>query len=65
MVVGTATRYVMDSPGTESRWGRDFPRPFRPALGLTQPPYNGYWVIPLDKAAGAWQRTPTPIWRRG
>jgi hypothetical protein len=35
--VGTATRYVLDSPGIQSRWGRDFPHPSRPALGLTQP----------------------------
>ena len=31
--VGIATRYGLDGPGIESRWGRDFPRPSRPALG--------------------------------
>jgi hypothetical protein len=36
--VGIATRYGLDGPGIESRWGRDFPRPFRPALGPTQSP---------------------------
>ena len=36
--VGIATRYGLDSPGIESRWGRDFPHPFRPTLGPTQPP---------------------------
>jgi hypothetical protein len=36
--VGVATRYVLDGPGIESRWGRDFPQPSRPALGPTQPP---------------------------
>jgi hypothetical protein len=36
--VGIATRYGLDGPGTESRWGRDFPHPYRPALGPTQPP---------------------------
>jgi hypothetical protein len=36
--VGIATRYELDGPGIESRWGRDFPDPFRPALGHTQPP---------------------------
>jgi hypothetical protein len=37
--VGIATRYELDGPGIESRWGRgDFPHPFRPALGPTQTP---------------------------
>ena len=27
--VGIATRYGLDGPGIESRWGRDFPHPFR------------------------------------
>jgi len=36
-VVDTATRYGLDGPGIESRWGRDFPHPSRPALGPTQP----------------------------
>jgi hypothetical protein len=40
--VGIATRYGLDGPGIESRWGRDFPHPSRPALGLTQPPIQ--WV---------------------
>ena len=33
--VGRATTYGLNSPGIESRWGRDFPHPSRPALGLT------------------------------
>jgi len=33
MVVGTATRYGLDGPGIESRGGRDFPHPSRPAPG--------------------------------
>ena len=34
-VVGIATRYGLDGPGIESRWGRNFPHPCRPALGPT------------------------------
>jgi hypothetical protein len=36
--VGIATRYGLDRPGIESRWGRDFPHPSRPTLGSTHPP---------------------------
>ena len=36
--VDIATRYGLDGPGIESRWGRDFPHPSRPALEPTQPP---------------------------
>ena len=35
-------RYGMEGPGIESRWGRDFPHPSRPALEPTQPPIQ--WV---------------------
>ena len=31
--VGIATRYWMDGPGIEFRWGPDFPHPSRPAPG--------------------------------
>ena len=41
-VVGIATGYELDSPGIESRWGRDFPHLSRPVLGPTQPPVQ--WV---------------------
>jgi hypothetical protein len=39
--VGIATRYGLDGPGIESRWGRDFPHLSRPALGSTHPPIQG------------------------
>jgi hypothetical protein len=50
------------SPGIESRWGRDFPHPSRPAQVPSQPPTK--WVtglFPAGKAAGAWRWPPTPI----
>ena len=36
--VGIATGYGLDGPGIESRWWRDFPHPFRPALRTNQLP---------------------------
>ena len=59
--VGIATRYGLDGPGIESRWGQDYPHPSRPALGPTQLPIQ--WVPGLfsgGKAAGAWRWPPTP-----
>jgi hypothetical protein len=50
--VGIATRYGLDGPGIESRWGRDFPHPSRPALGPTQ---LSIQRVPGGKAAGAWR----------
>jgi hypothetical protein len=35
--VGIANRYGLDGPGIESRRGRDFTRPSKPALGPTPP----------------------------
>ena len=44
--VGIATLYGLDGPGIEPWWGRDFPHPFRPAVGPTQPPIQ--WVLGVD-----------------
>jgi hypothetical protein len=41
-VVGIATRYGLDVPGIESKWGRDFLHLSRRALGPTQPPVQ--WI---------------------
>jgi len=58
--VGIATRYGLDRPGVEPRWGEIFrTRPDRP----WDPPsllYHGYRVFPGGKAAGAWRWPPTP-----
>ena len=40
--VGIATRYELDGPGIEFRWGRDFPHPSIPALEPTHLPVK--WV---------------------
>jgi hypothetical protein len=40
--VGIATRYGLDGPGVEPRWGGHFLHPSRPALGPIQPPVR--WV---------------------
>jgi hypothetical protein len=45
--VGIATRYGLDGPGIESRWGRGFSHTSSPALGPTQPPIP--WVPGLSR----------------
>ena len=45
--VGIATRYGLDDPGTETRRGRDFQQPSRPALRPTQPPIQ--WIPGLSR----------------
>jgi hypothetical protein len=52
--VGIATRYGQHGPGIESQLGRDFPHPFRPALGPTKLSVQLVPALfPGDKAAGA------------
>ena len=59
--VGIATGYELDGPGIESRWGRDFSRLSRPALGPTQPPVQGYRVLPGVKSGRGVGLTPHPL----
>jgi hypothetical protein len=60
--VGIATRYGLDGPGIESRWGGGeifltLPdRPWGPPSLL----YNRYRLFPGGKAAGAWRSPTTP-----
>ena len=57
---GIATCYGLDGPVMESRWGRDFLHPSRPALGSTQSPIQ--WLpglFPKSKAAETWLSPPT------
>jgi hypothetical protein len=53
--VGVVTHYVLGGPGVEFRWGEIFrtcrDRPWGPPIPL----YNGHWVFPGGKAAGAWR----------
>jgi hypothetical protein len=54
--VGIATRYGLDAPGIECRWGRDYQHLSKSALGPTQPPIQLVLDLFLgDKAAGAWR----------
>ena len=57
--VGIATRYELDGPGIESRWGRNFPHPSRPALGPIHPPTQRLpGLSPGNKATSAWRWPP-------
>jgi hypothetical protein len=59
--VSIVTRYGLDGPRIESRWGRDFPHPSRRALGHTQPPIQGVLgLFPRGEVAGAWRWPHTP-----
>jgi len=53
----------VDSPGIESRWGRDFPHPSRPTLGATPPPpyKKGTGSFPGVKRSGHGVGHPLPF----
>jgi hypothetical protein len=55
IVVGIATGYGLEGPGIESRWRRDFPHLYRPALGPTQPS-----VFPGGKERPGREADPSP-----
>ena len=59
--VGITTRYELDGPGIESRWGDIFSTHPDWPWGLPSLLHNGYRVIPGSKAAGAWRWPPTTI----
>jgi hypothetical protein len=59
-VVGIATRYMLDVPEIESRWGWNLrTRPDRP-WDLPRLLSNGHRVIPGGKAAEPWRWSPAP-----
>ena len=60
-VAGIATRYGLDGPGIESRWGGEIlhSRPDRP-WGPTSLLYNGYWVFQGTKRPGLGANHPPP-----
>ena len=46
-IVSIVTRYGLEGPEIESRWGRDFLHLSRPALGPTHPPVQ--WAPGLSR----------------
>jgi hypothetical protein len=62
ILVGIATRYGLEGPGIEFRWGQGLPRPSRLVLEYTNPLVK-LVADPFSegKAAGAWFWLPTPI----
>ena len=65
-VDGIATRYGLDGPGIEYRWGRDFPHPSRPTPGTHPAPCTmGTGSFPEVKRPGRGTDHPPPSKRRG
>jgi hypothetical protein len=58
--VSIATRYGLDGPGIESRWGRGFPPLSRRALGPTQPPVQWVPALPGGKERPGRDADPSP-----
>jgi len=60
-VVGIATRYGLDGPGIEARWGAKYSAPSQTGPGAYPASYTvGTLLFPGGKSAGAWRWTPTP-----
>jgi hypothetical protein len=56
LIEGQGARYKLDGPEFESRRGRNFSYPSRPALGPIQPPIQCVpGLFPGGKAAGTWR----------
>jgi hypothetical protein len=60
-VVGIATRYELEGPGIQSRWGGEIfrTRPHRP-WGPPSLLYSGYRANPEGKSTKAWRWSSTP-----
>jgi hypothetical protein len=59
-LIGIASRYGLNGPGIESRWGARSSAPVETHVGA----HRGYRGIHGGKAAGAWLLPPSPIYRR-
>ena len=58
--VGTATTLRAGRSGVRIPVGAIFSAPVQTSWGPPSLLYNGYWVFPGGKAAGAWRWPPTP-----
>ena len=59
-IVVIVTRYDLDGPGIESRWGRGFRTCPDRLWGTPRHLYNGYRVFPGGKEARVWRWPSTP-----